>query len=65
MAYAIDTLVWCDGCNYNCNGDDRTSSLKTIREGRKLEGWRQHGHTKDYCPACGDKIDRGEPLPND
>lgn len=51
MSIQIETLVFCDGCGANCNGDDRTNSAKRIRATRSLSGWIQRG-SKDYCPKC-------------
>lgn len=51
MSVVVETLVFCDGCEDNCNGDDRSYSAGEIRRHRKLNGWIQVG-AKDYCPDC-------------
>lgn len=55
MSVVIETLVFCDGCDENCGGDDRGYNAKRIRERRKLGGWIQRG-SKDYCPRCAGKL---------
>lgn len=51
MSHVIKTLVFCDGCQDNCGGDDRWQDLKTIRSRRAKVGW-EYVDGKDYCPAC-------------
>ena len=52
MTVVIETLIFCDGCNENYNGDDRYKTAKEIRKDRKNNmGWVQRG-SKDYCEIC-------------
>lgn len=51
----IETLIFCDGCNENCGGDDRGHTAKHIRHSRALhDGW-VYVRGKDYCQKCAEK----------
>lgn len=62
MSIIIETLVFCDGCNDNCAGDDRSSNARQIRRDRKLYGWIQIG-SKDYCGLCAPKHQKRKSKP--
>lgn len=51
MSKVIETLVLCDDCGHQNNGDDRHLSATQIRANRKRSGWIQVG-AKDYCDKC-------------
>jgi len=51
MSVVIETLVYCDSCGDNGDGDDRSLKAAQIRKDRKSLGWIQIGH-KDYCEKC-------------
>jgi hypothetical protein len=54
MSVVIDRFIYCDDCGDNICGDDRTSSLKIIRQSRLDAGWVRRGR-KDYCEVCSAK----------
>ena len=52
MSVVIETLIYCDGCQENCRGDDRDWTARLIRASRKKhKGWEQIG-SQDYCDRC-------------
>lgn len=46
-----ETLVICDGCGEQNNGDDREATAAQIRKERKETGWTQNGK-EDFCADC-------------
>lgn len=56
MSVVIETLVFCDGCGANCNGDDWDKPAYIIREKRqKYGGWIMRNR-KDYCSDCAKRL---------
>lgn len=51
MSAIIETIVCCDDCGHQNNGDDRHKTAAQIRHDRKRVGWIQIG-SKDYCEKC-------------
>lgn len=61
MSCTIDTIIACDECGYNANGDDRHCTASQIRATRS--GW-VYRNGKDYCPECAAKLGLRVRRPN-